>query len=331
MVTFEESNIETTVQGITLGNNANVTEKYSLDKGQREQYYDYSRIVRKPTISAPSRRLLVIFNSYVVPSTDDGDVFTVNSYDQDRFTSDIPILANNLRATDTLDFRPRVTSTVYDTYSPFAFTSRFFSGSPINFVVAPQGESRLGYSYFLPRIDKLILSSGEDYEGDFAVVKGISSPNPKPPALIDGAMHIATINLPAYLYNPDDAEIRLIDNRRYTMRDIGKLEDRIENLEVITSLSLLEIDTKTLQIKDITGDRFKSGFFVDDFKDAQRLDLDNQDTKVSIDSENEEMISPIDFFSVKPLLGVSENIDINSADFSQNLELLDPNVQKTEI
>ena len=329
LVTFEESNIETTVQGITLGNNANVTEKYSLDKGQREQYYDYSRIVRKPTISAPSRRLLVIFNSYVVPSTDDGDVFTVNSYDQDRFTSDIPILANNLRSTDTLDFRPRVTSTVYATYSPFAFTSRFFSGSPINFVVAPQGESRLGYSYFLPRIDKLILSSGEDYEGDFAVLKGISSLNPKPPALIDGAMHVATINLPAYLYNSDDAEIRLIDNRRYTMRDIGKLEDRIENLEVITSLSLLEIDTKTLQIKDITGDRFKSGFFVDDFKDAQRLDLDNQDTKVSIDSENEEMISPIDFFSVKPLLGVSESIDINSADFSQNLELLDPNVQKT--
>ena len=329
LITFEESNIETTVQGITLGNNTNVTEKYSLDKGQREQYYDYSRIVRKPSINAPSRRLLVIFNSYVVASTDSGDAFTVNSYDQDRFTSDIPILANNLRSTDTLDFRPRVTTTVYDTYSPFAFTSRFFSGSSINSVVAPQGDSRLGYSYFLPRIDKLILSSGEDYEGDFAVVKGKSSLNPKPPSLIDGAMHIATINLPAYLYNPNDAEITLIDNRRYTMRDIGKLEDRIENLEIVTSLSLLEIDTKTLQIKDTTGDRFKSGFFVDDFKDAQRLDLDNQDTKVSIDSENKEMISPIDFFSVKPLLGVSESIDINSADFSQNLELLDPNVQKT--
>ena len=34
-----------------------------------------------------------------------------------------------------------------------------------------------------------------------------------------------------YLYNTDDVEIRAIDNRRYTMRDIGNLEDRIENLE----------------------------------------------------------------------------------------------------
>ena len=101
-------------------------------------------------------------------------------------------------------------------------------------------------------------------------------------------MHIATINLPAYLYNPDDAEITLIDNRRYTMRDIGKLEDRIENLEILTSLSLLEVDTKTLQVKDVTGDRFKSGFFVDDFKDAGRLDLENDDCKVSIDADNQE-------------------------------------------
>ena len=37
------------------------------------------------------------------------------------------------------------------------------------------------------------------------------------------------------------------------------------------------------------------------------------------------MISPVDQFSVKPLIGVSESIDINSADFSQNLPLLDSN------
>ena len=331
LIRFDESNIETTVQAITLGNNTNVTEKYSLDKGQREQYYDYSRLVRKPTLNAPSRRLLVIFNTYEVPSTDTGDVFTVNSYDKDRFTSDVPILDNNLRVSDTLDFRPRVTSNVSASSSPFAFTSRDFSssGATSSLVVSPEGSSRLGYSYFLPRIDKLILSRGKDYEGSFAVIKGISSLNPKPPELIDGAMHIATINLPAYLYNPDDAEIKLIDNRRYTMRDIGKLEDRIENLEILTSLSLLEVDTKTLQVKDVTGDRFKSGFFVDDFKDAGRLDLDNDDCRVSIDADNQQMIAPVDQFTVKPLIGVAESIDLNSADFSQNLLLLDSNLQKT--
>ena len=331
IITFQESNIETTVQAITLGNNINVTEKYSLDKGQREQYYDYSRIVRKPTLSAPSRRLLVIFNSYIVPTTDTGDLFTVNSYDQERYTSDIPHLENNLRATDTLDFRPRVSPTSSTASSPFAFTSRDFSvsGSTPSLVVSPEGDSRLGYSYFLPRIDKLVLSRGEEYEGDFAILKGVSSLNPKPPALIDGAMHLATIELPAYLYNSSDAKVTLIENRRYTMRDIGKLEDRIENLEIATSLSLLELDTKTLQIKDTTGDRFKSGFFVDDFKDVSRIDLENQDTKINIDAENSELISPLDEYSIKPLLGASESIDLNTADYSQNLPLLDSNVQKT--
>ena len=331
LITFQESNIETTVQAITLGNNTNISEKYSLDKGQREQYYDYSRIVRKPTLSAPSRRILVIFNSYVVPATDSGDLFTVNSYDQDRFTNDIPILDDNLRVSDTLDFRPRVSSTVSTSVSPFAFTSRNFStsGSTSSLVVSPEGDSRLGYSYFLPRIDKLILSRGEGYDGDFSIIKGVSSLNPKPPAIIDGAMHLATINLPPYLYNSSDAKITLIENKRYTMRDIGKLEDRIDNLEIVTSLSLLELNTKTLQIRDVTGDRFKSGFFVDDFKDVSRIDLENPDTKISIDTETGEMLVPVDQFSVKPLLGVSESIDISSADFSQNLPLLDSNVQKT--
>ena len=332
LITFQESNIETTVQGITIGNNLDITERYSLDKGQREQYYDYSRIVRKRNSSPPSRRILVVYNSYEVPSTDLGDLFTVNSYDKSRYTNDIPILANGVRATDVLDFRPRVSTNVTTDASPFAFTTRNFttSGSTPSLVVSPQGDSTLGYSYYLPRIDKITVSANkEDGDGIFSVIKGSSSLNPKPPSLIDGAMHIATVELPAYLYNVNDAKISLIDNKRYTMRDIGKLEDRIENLEIVTSLSLLELDTKTLQIRDGVGDRFKSGFFVDDFKDNQRLDLENQDNTVNIDSENQEMVVPIDFYTVKPVLGVSDSINISSADFSQNLPLLDDNVQKT--
>ena len=98
-------------------------------------------------------------------------------------------------------------------------------------------------------------------------------------------MDIATITLPAYLYDPDDATIKMVDNQRYTMRDIGGLEDRIENLEITTSLSLLELDTKTLQVQDADGlSRFKSGFFVDDFKSSDLLDNNNPDCKVTVDT-----------------------------------------------
>ena len=45
------------------------------------------------------------------------------------------------------------------------------------------------------------------------------------------------------------------------MRDIGALEQRIENLEKITSLSALELDTKSFSVKDANGlNRFKTGF-----------------------------------------------------------------------
>ena len=58
------------------------------------------------------------------------------------------------------------------------------------------------------------------------------------------------------------------------MKDIGVLEDRIDTLETVTSLSLLELNTSTLQIQDAQGlNRFKSGFFVDDFADNRRMEI----------------------------------------------------------
>ena len=140
-------------------------------------------------------------------------------------------------------------------------------------------------------------------------------------------MQIATITLPAYLYDVQDALIKAVDNKRYTMRDIGKLEDRIENLEVVTSLSLLELDTKTFQVRDADNfDRFKSGFFVDDFKDTQRQD---SSTTGSTLTDVRELTTPIDFYSVSPQPALEPSISIDTADFRSNLELLDSNVQKT--
>ena len=323
---FQESNIKSTIQVINSGNYQNVTNQYILDKGQKEQYYDYSRLVRKSDSYIPTYQLLAIFDYYDVPSNDLGDVYTVNSYDEERFKADIPYLSNGLRSSDTLDFRPRVARFNSTTSSPFAFGSRTFGTTGTNppLVLTPLESSLIGYDYYLPRIDKVVL----DKLGNFSVVKGISALNPKVPTNVEEAMDLATINLPAYLYNTKDAKITLIDNRRYTMRDIGKIEDRVETLETLTSLSLLELDTKTLQVRDADGlDRFKSGFFVDDFKDNQRLDSDL--STVSIDIENSELITSTDAFSLKPEIALEPSINTDTADFSSNLQLLDSNVRKT--
>jgi hypothetical protein len=326
IVDFKESNISSTIQSITLGNYQDITDNYRLDKGQREHYYDYSRIVRKNNSYVPSHKLKVIFDYYSIPTSDTGDVYTVNSYDEERFSDDIPSLQGNVRASDTLDFRPRVARFSSSSSSPFAFANRNFATSSINptLVVSPQESSLIGYNFYLPRIDKVVL----DKEGNFTLIKGVSSTSPKEPINVEEAMDIATIEYPAYLYNTDDVKISVVDNRRYTMRDIGKIDDRVTNLETLTSLSLLEVNTKTLQIRDVDGlDRFKSGFFVDDFKSVDRSDREL--SKFDIDTENNLLLCQGDTFGFKPVVALNSSLNQDTADFSTNLSLLDSNVQKT--
>ena len=328
VVNFNESNISTTLQLITAGNALNVTNIFKLDKGQRDQFYDYSRLVRKQNFSPPSRKLLVIFDRYDVPSNDTGDFYTVESYDEERFSYDIPnIGGQSIRSSDVIDFRPRVTSPYTGSISPFIFQSRDFN-TTINpeFITTPNESSILGYNYYLPRIDKIIL----DQQGFLSIIKGESNVDPKPPIHSKDSMQIASVSLPAYLYNPNDAEVNIIDNTRYTMRDIGGLEDRIENLEVTTSLSLLELDTKTLQVQDPDGlSRFKSGFFVDDFKNTDLVDSSDPDCRITVDSDAKELLAPVDFWSIPVEVALDTTVNIDTADFSEDLPLLDPNCRKT--
>ena len=69
-----------------------------------------------------------MFDKYVLPSNDTGDFYTVASYDEERFSNDVPLLKDGLRATDSIDFRPRV-STYTGAESPFAFKNRTFAST----------------------------------------------------------------------------------------------------------------------------------------------------------------------------------------------------------
>ena len=208
-----------------------------------------------------------------------------------------------------------------------SFSNRTFNvSSNPSTIVTPNESSIISYNFYLPRTDKVFLDS----QGIVSVLVGESNINPKAPDLLNNAMELGSIELPAYLYDPDDAVVKMVDNVRFTMKDIGKLEDRIENLEVTSSLSLLELDTKTLQIQDADGlSRFKTGFFVDDFKNTNLIDTDDDDCNVTIDTEDNELIAPVNFWSVKPELALDPSINSDTADFSTNLPLLDSNVKKT--
>ena len=92
--------------------------------------------------------------------------------------------------------------------------------------------------------------------------------------------------IPAFTQTSKDVRITSVDNRRYTMRDIGKLEKRIERLEYYTTLSILEQQALNMQITDTAGfNRFKSGFIVDNFESHKIGSLRSLDYKCAVDTQ----------------------------------------------
>jgi len=68
------------------------------------------------------------------------------------------------------------------------------------------------------------------------------------------------------------------------MRDIGRIQRRVENIEYYTQLSLLESDAKSMQIQDADGfDRFKNGIITDNFTGHGVGEVSSADYKNSMD------------------------------------------------
>ena len=127
----------------------------------------------------------------------------------------------------------------------------------------------LDYSYYLPRIDSIFLTK----DGQFIVKKGTPADIPTPPGDLPGGLNIARVTLPAYLYSTRQAQVEFIDHKRYQMNDIGRIEKRLANVEYFTSLSRLETNVNSQFVPDANGlDRFKNGFFTDNFSDRKGQD-----------------------------------------------------------
>ena len=98
------------------------------------------------------------------------------------------------------------------------------------------------------------------------------------------------------------------------MADIGRLETRLKNVEFYTQLSLLETDTASLTIVDAkTGlDRFKSGFFVDNFRSHNGQALGHPSSRCSIDKKAGELRPSHYTHGLDLLLGSEQVIGIGT-------------------
>lgn len=131
---------------------------------------------------------------------------------------------------------------------------------------------QMDYQYWQPRRDIVYLQSN----GELRIDEGVPADNPRLAEPIDNEyqMPIASLYVPAYTFRPNDVSITPYVNKRYTMKDIGKLENRIESLENAMTLSLLENNVNNMTIVDSnTGlDRYKTGWVVDGFNTMNLVD-----------------------------------------------------------
>ena len=148
-ITLRDSGIVSQISAIIIGDR-NLLSSYEVDNGQRLEFVDYGRIIRKKDVSAPSRRLQIIFDNYVNDESS-GTIETVNSYNGLDYSREIPLIGG-VRASDYIDYRPRVGAyNISSTISPFAFLSRNFANSSSETLVSNKA-IRLDYNLSLIHI-----------------------------------------------------------------------------------------------------------------------------------------------------------------------------------
>lgn len=251
----------------------NITGKFSLERNAQSDFYGISYVYAKAGEAMPTGNVSIVFEYFIHGNS--GDFFSVDSYSIPYESIPYETVDGNLvKGSDLLDFRPRKA----DDDSGFVGT-----GANSFEVPFPSTLLRADIQYYLPRIDKVFVNS----KGLFGTVKGVPDISPKEPKTPDNSMLLYRLSIPAYTSSLKDIIVDTINNRRYTMRDIGKLEDRISNLEYYVTLSLLETETSAMQVTDpSTGlSRFKNGFVADAFVDHSVGDYSSADYKCSVSPE----------------------------------------------
>ena len=334
-VTFQSSGITGEVSAVVIGDK-NIVKNFTFDNGQRPEYYDYSRIIRKEGSQEPKKQLAIVYDNYVIDSGSNGDMGTVNTYSPDTYETDLPTFGGRPNS-DFIDIRPRVKNydSSTDTDSPFEYDFRDFSssGSYVPNILVGDESLTLGYSYYMGRIDKIFLSK----DGFFELKQGASSDFPVAPDTPGGSFTVATIYNRPYIHNASqETAVVLAKHKRYTMFDISRLETRLKNVEFYTQLSLLETDTANLNIKDaVTGlDRFKSGFFVDNFRSHGSHSIVHPNFRASIDKASGHL-RPLHYtHGIDLLLGSEQVIGIGTtanpnADLTQVSDLQSNALRRT--
>ena len=252
----------------------NLFTSWVVDTGARDTHYDDGKLLYKGGTLTETDNVFVRFK-YFEHGT--GDLFAVNSYGGELEYREIPAhqMENGrlVSLRDVLDFRP----------STDGGGSVSFSSADVNELPQPTGLVEIdSAAYYLPRKDKLVLSQS----GELRYLQGTPDLQPEFPTTPTDCIDLYKFELNANTLHTKDLKSRLLPMKGYTMEDIGKLESKLDKVEEMATLSLLELSTKNLQVLDSVGiDRTKAGFFVDNFANHLYSDTKNIEYRASIDPQ----------------------------------------------
>jgi hypothetical protein len=337
----------------TTGEGTDVTNQFEIDTGMRDNLYNHGKLKLKTSAShvvANGNVYLAKFDYFSHDTSAGVGYFSVDSYpvndtsptsSQIR-TEEIPVYTSPVTGArydlrNYVDIRPRITDTATDTTTLTGITT---NPATANTVVEPSGGLRYmapnedfitDFEYYLSRKDRVVITS----KGQIRVVRGVPSLNPQTPKPASDGLTLAIIDVAPYPSLPFENAKRVstatapngrtdlantitpVRQVRHTMRDIGVLKNRIENLEYYTSLSLLEADTKSTFLADGSGnDRFKNGILVDAFTGHSIGNVFNPDYNIAVDPQKNELRPPfkLDDVQVEFNSASSSGVSVKSKD-----------------
>ncbi len=266
--------------------NEDITYKFVLDNGQRDNFYGPGKGTLKSGVAVPAGNVTVQYK-YFEHSTPSGTGYFAGaaSYGDVTF-SEIPKYTTTLNETihlaDVIDMRPL--------QNP---ANETFSGGIARIEDLPKNQSTLSVGtakYWLPRNDVLTLTSS----GTLGYHQGASSYEMEMPTGIPRKdMALYNISLNPFTFNEEDLNVTRYDNRGFKMEDLRDLENRISNVERISTLTLLEAQLASLEVydpNDATFIRQTEGITGDNFDAVLQSDWSNDDYRATLQNDAQQLL-----------------------------------------
>jgi Domain of unknown function (DUF4815) len=296
--------------GTTLSNtNPDMVNQFNLINGQTDTFYGLAQLASNGFVASSTTQLLVNFQAFLPNWTSGDGYFSVESYPIDDtgltpnsiFTQNVPqyfsaAAQQTFDLRDSMDFRFYAANTI--AYANTIATAQTNPNNTLTFnqtnitPVIPDSQVETSYSYFMGRYDQVGLQAN----GSIVFNEGTPSINPVPPGTVTNGMNLATIFIPPFptltqdLITPALSQYPYVTfsyttNKRYQMKDIGALDQRLTQMEYYTALSALEQSVTNLLTSGTNGTSiFQNGIFADPLQNFALANCADPAFNIAIDS-----------------------------------------------